>query len=71
MYDMYIFSSDFLLSLNLRTFKRLSLVKALSNIVMTWSIHIHVLEKARTRSMWLVVSSMMRSCVSKLLKGCN
>ena len=65
-YDMYIFSSDFLLTLNLRTFKRLS--QALSDIVLTWYIHLHVLEKVRPRCLWLVVSSMMRSCISKLLK---
>ena len=30
-----------------------------SDIVLTWSVHVHVLEKVRPRCLWLVVSSMM------------
>ena len=49
----------FLLTLNLRTLKRLSLVKALSDIVLTLSVHEHILEKVRPRCLWFVVSSIM------------
>ena len=30
-----------------------------SDAVLTWSVHVHVLEKSRPRCLWLVVSSMM------------
>ena len=36
MYDVYNFSSDFLLTLNLRALGRLSLAQALSDILLTW-----------------------------------
>ena len=62
---MYIFSSDFLLTLNLRALRRLSLVQALSDILLTWSVHVHVLEKVRPRWLWPVVSSMMVPFIKK------
>ena len=65
MYDMYIFSSDFLLILNLRALRRLILVQALSDIPLTRSVHVHVLEKVRPRCLWLVVSSMMVPFIKK------
>ena len=68
MYDMYIFSSDFLLTLNLRALRRLSLVQALSDILLTWSVHVHVLEKMRPRRLWLVVSSKMVPFIKR--EGC-
>ena len=68
MYDMYIFSSDFLLTLNLRALRRSSLVQALSDIQLTGSVHVHVLAKVRPRCLWLVVSSMMVSF--KKREGC-
>ena len=68
MYVMYIFSSDFLLTLNLRALRRLSLVQALSDILLTWSVHVHVLEKVRPRWLWLVVSSMMVPFIKR--EGC-
>ena len=49
MYDMYIFSSDFLLALNLITLKRLGPVQALSDMLLTWSVYVHMLEKVRQR----------------------
>ena len=30
-----------------------------SDIVLTWSVHVHVLEKVRPKCLWLVFSSMM------------
>ena len=49
MNKMYKFSSDFLLSLNLRAFKRLSLVQAFRDILLTCSFHVHVLENVRPK----------------------
>ena len=46
---MYTFSGDFLLTLNLSALKRLSLVQTLSDILLKWSVHAHVLAKVRPR----------------------
>ena len=67
-YDMYIFSSDFLLTLNLRLLRRLSLVQILSDILLTWSVRMHVLEKVRPRCLWLVVSLMVLPFIKR--EGC-
>ena len=47
MNEMYNFSSDFLLTLNLRALKRLSLVQAFRDILLTCSFHVQVLENVR------------------------
>ena len=49
--ELYIFSSDFLLGLNFRTLKRLSLVHALTDILFTCSVNVHVLENVRPKSL--------------------
>ena len=62
---MYIFSSDFLLTLNLRTLKILSLVQTLFDMLLACSVHVHVLEKVRLRCLWLVVSSMIVTFIKR------
>ena len=47
--EMYIFSSDFLLTLYFRTLKRLSLIQAFTDILFTCSVHVHVLENVRPK----------------------
>ena len=56
MQDIFFFSSNFLLTLNLRVLKKLSLVHAFSDIMFTWSVHVNVLEKVRPKCLWLVLS---------------
>ena len=62
------FSGDFLLTLNLRALKRLSIVLALSGMLLTWSVHVYVLEKVIPRCLWLVVSSMMVPFIKREIK---
>ena len=48
MNELYNFSSDFLLTINLRALKRLTLVQAFRDILLTCSFHVQVLENVRT-----------------------
>ena len=57
--EIYIFSCDFLLTLNLRTLKRLSLVQALTDILFTCSVHVHLLVNVKPKCLWLAVSAMV------------
>ena len=57
--EIYNFSSAFLLTLNFRALKRLSLVQAFRDILLTCSFHVQVLENVRPKCLWLVVSAMM------------
>ena len=63
MNEMYNFSSDFLLPLNLRALKRLTLVQAFRDILLTCSFHVQVLENVRPRCLLFVVSAMMVSFI--------
>ena len=49
MNEMYNFSSDYLLTLNLRVLKRLSLVQAFRDILLTCSFHVQVFENVRSK----------------------
>ena len=49
MNEMYNFSSDFLLTLNLRALKRLTLVQAFRDVLLTCSFHVQVLENVRPK----------------------
>ena len=49
MNEIYNFSSDFLLTLNLRVLKRLSLVQAFRDILLTCSFHVQELENVRPK----------------------
>ena len=49
MNEIYNFSSDFLLTLNLRALKRLSIVQAFRDIFLTCSFHVQVLENVRPK----------------------
>ena len=65
MNEMYNFSSDFLLTLNLRALKRLTLVQAFTVLLLTCSFHVQVLENVRPKCLWLVVSAMMVSFIKR------
>ena len=49
MNEMYNFSSYFLLTLNLRALKRLTLVQAFRDVLLTCSFHVQVLENVRPK----------------------
>ena len=49
MNEMYNFSSDYLLTLNFRALKRLTLVQAFRDILLTCSFHVQVLENVRPK----------------------
>ena len=49
MNEMYNFSSDFLLTLNLRALKRLTLVQAFRDILLTCSFQVQVFENVRPK----------------------
>ena len=49
MNEIYNFSSDYLLTLNLRALKRLSLVQAFRDILLTCSFHVQVLVNVRPK----------------------
>ena len=50
MNEMYNFFSDFLLTLNLRTLGRFSLVQAFRDILLTCSVHVHVYSNKKVTS---------------------
>ena len=52
----HFFSNDFILTLNSSVRKRLSLVHAFSEILVTCSAQLQVLEKVRPKCLWLFVS---------------
>ena len=55
-YAIYIFSSDFLQTLNLRARRRFDLVQALTEMFLMWSDQLQELESVSPRCLWLFVS---------------